>query len=82
MAAFISYDTLTGSSARTPRSWTYLNQHWIPLSGRIKINNDLETHAPAARSWPAFQARKAQRRASTHVRTLRKLNPFDRDASS
>jgi hypothetical protein len=24
VAVFISYDTLTGSSARTPRSWTHL----------------------------------------------------------
>jgi hypothetical protein len=24
---------------------------WIPHPGRIKINNDLATYAPAARSW-------------------------------
>jgi hypothetical protein len=36
VAAFISYDTLTGSSARTPRSWTHLRRTLVTLSAAAK----------------------------------------------
>ena len=48
MAVFISYDTLTGSSARTPRSWTHLRESRPPVTratGLGGIYHDLAVQA-------------------------------------
>jgi hypothetical protein len=58
VAVFISYDTLTGSSARTPRSWTHLPA----------VRCQLATHSARASAGPALMAARQQKSIARRMR--------------